>query len=82
MKKALIMVLCLSMLISFSFAANRTDKYQAIKEWWEYYNQLQAIYQNEDYKSRHNNAVNKCIANSKKSNVNASIIWGCVFAYN
>ena len=68
MKKTLLAImLCLSCLFSFSFAANRTDKYQAIKEWWDYYNQLQEIYQKDDYQVRHNNAVNKCINNSQKS---------------
>jgi len=93
MKKTLLVImLCLSCLFSFSFAANRTDKYQAIKEWWEYYNKLLEIYQDEDYKSRHSNAVSKCIDNSYTNNyipttnnnskVHGSIPTACVLAYN
>ena len=85
-KTSLAIILCLSCLISFGFAANRTDKYQAIKEWWDYYNQLQEIYQKDDYQVRHNNAVSKCINNSQKSSYSSNKNWqrfpSCVFAYN
>ncbi len=69
MKKSLLVILSLTCFISFSFAWYRTDKYQAIKEWWEYYNQLQQIYQNEDYISRHSNAKYTCERNSKLANM-------------
>ncbi len=80
-KTSLVIMLCLSCLFSFSFASNRTDKYQAIKEWWEYYNKLQEIYQDEDYQSRHSKAVYDCKRDSIQQS--SSIYkYGWVIAYN
>ena len=76
MKKTLLVIMLgISCFISFSFAANRIDKYQAIKEGWEYYNKLQEIYKDENYQNRRNNSINECENTYKQWTNKCGQLW-------